>query len=163
VQPVGADHQVEPPLEPAGEADVDAVSVLAQRLDAVAEQVLGGVLGGGVEDLGQVPAQDLDLRDQPVAVELVGAQRATRRFFLVTRDMPSVSVQAARTCSSSPIRRTTCLATPRMSMAWPPGRSPGERSTTVAWKPNRCSQYARAGPAMLAPEIKICLLTISGP
>ena len=64
---------------------------------------------------------------------------------------PAVSVQAARTAASSPIRRMTSLATPRASTACPPGRSPGARSTTVTSAPRRRSQWASAGPAMLAP------------
>jgi fatty-acyl-CoA synthase len=32
------------------------------------------------------------------------------------------------------------LATPRRSTAWPPGRSPGQRFTTVTWKPYRFRQ-----------------------
>ena len=64
---------------------------------------------------------------------------------------PAVSVQAARTAASSPIRRMTSLATPRASTACPPGRSPGACSTTVTSAPRRRSQWASAGPAMLAP------------
>ena len=64
---------------------------------------------------------------------------------------PAVSVQAARTAASSPMRRMTSLATPRASTACPPGRSPGARSTTVTSAPRRRSQWASAGPAMLAP------------
>ena len=64
---------------------------------------------------------------------------------------PAVSVRAARTAASSPIRRMTSLATPRASTACPPGRSSGARSTTVTSAPRRCSQWASAGPAMLAP------------
>jgi hypothetical protein len=42
------------------------------------------------------------------------------------------------------------------STAWPPVlRNVGARSTTVASKPDRVSQYASTGPAMLAPEMRI--------
>ena len=47
------------------------------------------------------------------------------------------------------------LATPRASTACPPGRSPGVCSTTVTCAPRRCSQWASAGPAMLAPVTRI--------
>ncbi|GLZ38135.1 hypothetical protein Acsp05_17590 [Actinokineospora sp. NBRC 105648] len=62
-----------------------------------------------------------------------------------------MSVQAARTAASNPIRRMTSLATPRASTACPPGRNPGARSTTVTSAPRRRNQWASAGPAMLAP------------
>lgn len=49
----------------------------------------------------------------------------------------------------------TALAMPRASTAWPPGRSSGARSTTVTSAPRRTSQCANAGPAILAPAIRI--------
>ena len=72
VQPVRADHKVEPPHGTAGERHLDAVPVLGQPGDPVAEQVFGAVSGGVVQDAGQVAAHDLDLRDHPLAVEQVG-------------------------------------------------------------------------------------------
>src|SRR5690242_14102344 len=75
---------------------------------------------------------------------------------------PAVSVQAARTAASSPIRRMTSLVTPRASTAWPPGRSSGARSTTVTSAPRRRSQCASAGPATLAPATNT-LLPLTGP
>ena len=74
VQPVGPDHQVEAPPVAAGEGDVDPVGVLGELGDPVAEAVLDRVAGVVVEHLGQVPAQDLDLRDVPVAAVVVGAE-----------------------------------------------------------------------------------------
>ncbi len=44
---------------------------------------------------------------------------------------------------------------PLKSTACPPGRMPSFFSTTVTSWPERCSQKARAGPAMLAPEIRM--------
>jgi hypothetical protein len=68
VQPVGADHQFEAPPVAAREGDVDPVRVLGELGDPVAEDVLDAVAGVVVEHLGEVSAQDLDLRDVPVAV-----------------------------------------------------------------------------------------------
>ncbi|MCO5971007.1 hypothetical protein NDW01_21635 [Actinoallomurus sp. WRP6H-15] len=64
------------------------------------------------------------------------------------------------------MRRTTSSAVPRMSMGYPPLRSAAAFSTTVTSKPYRPSQKARAGPAMLAPEIRtvpLVELLISAP
>ena len=47
------------------------------------------------------------------------------------------------------------------STAWPPDlRNAGARSTTVTSKPYLLSQYARTGPAMLAPEISTLMADI---
>lgn len=73
VHPVRADHQVEPPLEPAGETHRHPARALGQPRDPVPEQVFGRILGGPVEHLRQVAAQDLDLGDEPVTVQQVGA------------------------------------------------------------------------------------------
>src|SRR3954447_9248304 len=76
---------------------------------------------------------------------------------------PAVSVRAARTAVSRPIRPMTSLATPRASTACPPGRRSGARSTTVTSAPRRCSQWARAGPAMLAPDTNTLVLLTAPP
>ena len=73
VQPVRPDHQVEAPPVAAREGHVDPVRVLGELGDPVAEDVLDTVAGVVVEHLGQVPAQDLDLRDVPVAAVVVRA------------------------------------------------------------------------------------------
>jgi hypothetical protein len=67
VQTIGADHQLEAPLLAAREGDIDAVRVLGQLGDSVAEHVLDVGAGVVVQHLGKVSAQDLDLRDVPVA------------------------------------------------------------------------------------------------
>jgi hypothetical protein len=72
VQPVGPDHQVEAPPVAAREGHVDPVRVLGEFGDPVAEDVLDAVAGVVVEHPGQVPAQDLDVRDEPVATVVVG-------------------------------------------------------------------------------------------
>ena len=151
VQPVGADHEVEAPPVAAREGDVDPVRVLGELGDPVAEDVLDTVAGVVVQHLGEVSAQDLDLRDVPVAVVVLRAERLQHVPSASTVYAPAVSVHTARTAASSPIRRMTSLATPRASTACPPGRSPGACSTTVTSAPRRCSQWASAGPAMLAP------------
>ncbi len=74
VQPVRPDHQVEAPPVAAREGHVDPVRVLGELGDPVAEDVLDTVAGVVVEHLGQVPAQDLDLRDVPVAAVVVRAE-----------------------------------------------------------------------------------------
>ena len=74
VQPVGADHQVEAPPVAAREGDVDPVRVLGELGDPVAEDVLDAVAGVVVQHLGEVSAQDLDLRDVPVAVVVLRAE-----------------------------------------------------------------------------------------
>src|SRR5882724_11586774 len=61
VQLVRADHNVEPPHGTAGERHLDAVPVLGQPGNPVAEQVLGSMAGGVVQDTGQVAAHDLNL------------------------------------------------------------------------------------------------------
>src|SRR6185503_2455059 len=48
VQPVRADHNVEPPHGTAGERHLDAVPVVGQPGGLVAEQVLGSIAGGVV-------------------------------------------------------------------------------------------------------------------
>ena len=73
VQPVRPDHQVEAPPAAAREDHVDPVRVLGELSDLVAEDVLDTVAGVVVEHPGQVPAQDLDLRDVPVAAVVVRA------------------------------------------------------------------------------------------
>lgn len=80
-----------------------------------------------------------------------------------TNRAPAVSVRAARTASSSPMRRITSRATPRASTACPPGRRPGARSTTVTSAPYCASQCASAGPAMLAPAINTLGPVIGSP
>jgi hypothetical protein len=72
VQPVRPDHQVEAPPGAAREDHVDAVRVLGEPGDPVAEDVLDTV-PGVVEHPGQVPAQNLDLRDVPVTAVVVRA------------------------------------------------------------------------------------------
>ena len=74
VQPVGADHELEAPPVAAREGDVDPVRVLGELGDPVAEDVLDAVAGVVVQHLGEVSAQDLDLRDVPVAVVVVRAE-----------------------------------------------------------------------------------------
>lgn len=84
------------------------------------------------------------------------------------RTLPSASRNASRrvaTCrsrtfSSSPIRRSTSTAGPRMSIGYPPPRTAAAFSATVTAKPYWFSQYASAGPAMLAPEISTLPLMV---
>ena len=75
VQPIGADHELEAAPAAAREGDVDPVRVLGELGDPVAEDVLDAVAGVVVQHLGEVSAQDLDLRDVPVAVVVVRAER----------------------------------------------------------------------------------------
>ena len=49
------------------------------------------------------------------------------------------------------MRSSTSRPRPRTSMFCPPSRGSGARSSTVTSYPIRSSQYAAAGPAMLAP------------
>jgi hypothetical protein len=74
VQPVGPDHQVKAPPVATGEDHVNPVRVVAELGDPVTEDVLDTVPGVVVEHLGQVPAQDLDVRDEPVATVVVGTE-----------------------------------------------------------------------------------------
>src|SRR5437588_7642750 len=59
-----------------------------------------------------------------------------------------------------PISLATCTASKRTSTGYPPSRSCGTRSITVGLKPYRLSQYARVGPAILAPEMRMFLLVM---
>jgi hypothetical protein len=111
VQPVGADHQLEALPVAAGEGDVDPIHVLDELGDPVAEDVLDAVAGVVVQHLRQVSAQDLDLRDVPVAVVLVRAERLQHLPVRVHRVRAS-GVGAGR--APRPIRRMTSLATPRI-------------------------------------------------
>ena len=72
----------------------------------------------------------------------------------------SVPVASASMRGSTPIFSEISIAGRNRSTAWPPVlRSVGARSTTVTSNPYRVSQYARTGPAMLAPEIRIRMTT----
>lgn len=68
---VRPDHQVEGPDGAVGEGDLDAVGVLGEGRHPQAEQVRDVVLGRVGQHVGQVAAQNLDLADDPVAVERV--------------------------------------------------------------------------------------------
>ncbi len=70
VQPVRADHQVEPARRAALEGDVHAVGVLGERGDGVPEDVLGVRRGRFVEDPRQVAAQDLDVSGEQIGGQL---------------------------------------------------------------------------------------------
>ncbi len=56
---------------------------------------------------------------------------ATTWFLSFTIVIDPVRVSYFLTSSSSPIRSTTRIPVPRKSTAYPPGRMPGARSTTV--------------------------------
>ncbi len=67
----------------------------------------------------------------------------------------SVPVTRSMIRGNTPMRSTTSIAGRNRSTAWPPVlRSSGARSTTVTSNPYLVSQYARTGPATLAPEIR---------
>ena len=70
VQAVGADDQAERPGLGAGEPDVHAAGTLLEAGDRVAEQVLGALPRGLVQDPGQVAAQDLDVPGEHVGRHL---------------------------------------------------------------------------------------------
>src|SRR5215208_3773776 len=61
VRSIGAYHEVESAWCATLERDLNALFMLRQRSDRIAEDVVDGVLGGGVQDLGQVVAQELDI------------------------------------------------------------------------------------------------------
>jgi hypothetical protein len=65
VQPVGADDQVDGPGRAPFEGHLGAVVTLGDVGDGVAEDVFDVVSGDGVEDAGQVAAEDLELGDRP--------------------------------------------------------------------------------------------------
>jgi hypothetical protein len=68
VQPVGPHHQVEAARLTALEGDLGAVLALGELGDGVVEDVLHVVAGGPVEDVDQVPAEDLQLGDGAAGV-----------------------------------------------------------------------------------------------
>ncbi|CNK17549.1 Uncharacterised protein [Mycobacterium tuberculosis] len=77
--------------------------------------------------------------------------------YIVSRSVP---VASASMRGSTPIFSEISMAGRNRSTAWPPVlRKAGARSTTVTSKPYRVSQYARTGPAMLAPEMRIRMAT----
>src|SRR6266566_2661868 len=59
-----------------------------------------------------------------------------------------------------PISLATCTASKRTSTGYPPSRRCGARSIMVGLKPYRLSQYARVGPAILAPEMRIVVFLL---
>ncbi len=75
-----------------------------------------------------------------------------------------VPVAWASMAGNTPICSEMSIAGLKRSTAWPPVlRSFGARSTTVTSKPRWVSQYARTGPAMLAPEMRtlICVTPLT--
>src|SRR5438128_239630 len=54
----------------------------------------------------------------------------------------------------------TCTASCRTSTGYPPSRRCGARSITVGVNPERLSQYARVGPAILAPEMRMVVFLL---
>ena len=82
---VGPHDQVEAARLAALEGDLDAVLALADVGDGVVEEVLDVVAGGGLEDAGQVAAQDLDLGDGAARVaQEVGGRLASRLLAVST-------------------------------------------------------------------------------
>lgn len=70
VEPVRADHQVEAARRAVFEGHGHAVGVLGERGDGVAEDVLGVLPGGVVQDPGQVAPEDLDVPGEHVRGQL---------------------------------------------------------------------------------------------
>lgn len=74
-----------------------------------------------------------------------------------TNSIPSSVEVHSFTFSNSPIFLTIGTAELRRSTACPPSRRLGARSTMVMWHDGRnlCSQKARQGPVMPAPEMRM--------
>lgn len=116
VQPVRADDQVERPLPPAVEGDVDAVVVVGQARDRVPEDELDVVADRVVQRAGEVATPQLD----------VAAVRPTGRGLRIDgRDGRAVGGQEGEPlrvdvrradAGSRPIRSTTSIAVPRTSI-----------------------------------------------
>lgn len=66
---VSADHEVRTHPSPVGQGGLHAITALTQVGYPGVETVFGAVLGGLVEHIHQVAAQDLQLRHHAVAVE----------------------------------------------------------------------------------------------
>ena len=196
VQPVGADHQVEAPPVAAREGDVDPVRVLGELGDPVAEDVLDAVAGVVVQHLGQVSAQDLDLRDVPVAAVVVraeglqhvpvrvhrvraggvGAGRAHRR---VEPHPPDDLLGHPARVHRLPTGTQPGRLLHHGHLGTPPAQPVGQRGPRDHRLPTRPqpgrllhhghlgtpsgSQWASAGPAMLAPDTNTLMLLIVSP
>jgi hypothetical protein len=169
VQAVGPDHQVETPPGTAREDHVDPVSLLGQLGDPVAEDVLGGGTGVVVEQPGQVPAQDLDIRDEPVAAVVLGteglqhlpagvhgvraggvrARRADHRVQPHTsddlpRDPPRVHRLSPRTQPGSPLHHR--------HLGTEPGQPVGQRRTRDARPRHQHPRTAGPRPLPARPD-----------
>lgn len=107
-----------------------------------------------MEQAGELPAQDLS---SAVGAEssVPAGKAAIGRPSVPMKAMPVSLVWWARTASSRPIRRMTSRPSPRTSTFWPSSRRWSKRSTTVTSPPAAASHDTAAGPAMLAPEIRM--------
>ncbi|OOK80634.1 hypothetical protein BZL29_2223 [Mycobacterium kansasii] len=89
-------------------------------------------MGCAVEQFDEIVAQQLDIGivdGPPVGVDSVSRDNSLPSRS--TTEAPRMPVLHACAAASSPMRSSTVSAGPRTSIAWPPGRSPAWRSTTV--------------------------------
>ena len=156
---VRTDDDVDLPWRAALELDTDARTVLrTHSTHGVTENHFGVVGDRAEQDAHQVVSHDLDLA---VAARLV--QRSQRNVVAAPAVGPHgrqrQDVGAGLTDRGGQPHAfgdVECGAADVDRM--PPALSSGIRSTSTGWWPRRSSQYAKAGPAMPAPEIK----TVSG-
>lgn len=73
MQPVGTDDEVKSAWWRVAEDHFDATSILCKSHYGVVEEVFHLVIESAVKQVDEVAAKDLDLRNEPLPVEVVGA------------------------------------------------------------------------------------------
>jgi hypothetical protein len=117
VHTVGPDHDVERTPAVSAEGDVDAVDVLVEGVDGVAEHELHIVPDRGVEGVGEVSPPYLQIASPDAAGDGMRVERdhlaavAVQEKVNRRRSMCTFCRRSRR-----PIRRTTSSAVPRTSM-----------------------------------------------
>jgi hypothetical protein len=136
--------------------------VVGQRADLLAEAVVGPLPGAFVQETRELAAQDLHLGGAAGGIVLARREGGDLRPVVVDEPQPQLAGPglAGRVLEVHPAQDLP--PGPRTSMFCPSSRSRGARSTTVVRHPCAFSSWARAGPAMLAPEISAWRVTHPG-
>ena len=156
VQPVGPDHQAEPPGSGLLERDRDAGPVLVEPGDRVIEEAPRPRVAAMPRTAPcRTPRSDVSTSEtMPSPPNRSAGMRAPSLAPAFTTARPRWS----RLSSRDPVEQAHPLDHGAAGRAGrrPGRRGPGARSTTVGLKPRLRSQYASAGPGvMLAPEMRM--------
>ena|SRR5699024_49971 len=96
MQTVSTDNEVKSACRCVAEDDVNAVGVLGELRNGVIEEIFHLVADSAVEQVNEVAAEDLDLRDEPLPVEIVRADgRPTAAVFVYPGDAGLFEANAA--------------------------------------------------------------------